>query len=84
MDFKIETGIPVPPLLRSPGQPAKHPFRLMAVGDSFFVPTADKKETQKKQSRIAGAVSTFQKTARNGSRFTVRQVEGGIRVWRTA
>ena len=69
--FVIEKGIPV---AKARGR-KKYPFGDMEVGDSFL---ADMSQRQ----RLANAACFYGK--RNNCRFTVRAVEGGIRVWRVA
>ena len=49
----------------------KYPWNDMEVGDSFFVPEADGK----------GASPAHRR--RYGEEHVTRQVEGGIRIWRT-
>ena len=53
----------------------KYPFAQMAIGDSFFV--ADISSL-----KLSSAASYWDK--RHGTKFTVRKVDGGVRVWRIA
>ena len=69
--FQIEKGVPIPGAGRSA---AKYPLAEMEVGDSFF--------TDVERDRIYTAVSYF--GYRNNKKFSVRKVDGGFRVWRTA
>ena len=71
-EFVIETGYPFP---EKRSRVSLYPWASMAVGDSFFIPGA----TYKKISPCARAA-----TLRNGKTFKCRNVEGGVRVWRTA
>lgn len=75
--YSVEKGISVPPSVTA----SRYPFKTMNVGDSFFVEVeADK--TMKAQSRISTASRAY--SAKNGGgKFTVRQVTGGLRVWKT-
>jgi hypothetical protein len=57
------------------GFKATYPFAEMEVGDSFFVPG-------KKSSQL-GNFCSYQRL-KTGRKFTVRQVDGGCRIWRTA
>lgn len=50
------------------------PLSKMEVGDSFFVPEGDLK-------RVAS--NAYGYGHRHGSKFSVRTVPGGVRVWRT-
>ena len=70
-EFKIETGIPIPPPQTGGG---RYPWRKMKVGDSFLVPG----KTQKTWNGVSAAHKM------TGFKFTVRTVEGGVRVWRIA
>ena len=70
-DFKVEKGIPFPRVR------LRYPFREMKVGDSFFMPCADEEKR-----RIARRLSSTTSNPKNGGRFTVRRVEGGVRVWK--
>lgn len=69
--MKVEKGIPAP-VLR---EVVKYPYEDMEVGDSFYVEggTLNKLCYQNRKAGIA-----------LGWKFTVRKVEGGVRVWRVA
>ena len=70
-EIAIDDGIPVPEDRRSAGRTERYPFSKLKVGQSFFVP----------------GIKTIGLTAvkkRTGFAFVLRQVEGGVRVWRTA
>lgn len=71
--FQIEKNIPIPGVA---ARNTKYPFLQLEVGDSFFVPCA---EEQKKsfRGRLAGRVVKIK-----DRKFTVRSVDGGMRVWR--
>lgn len=73
-EIKIEKGVPMP---KPRAQRAKYPWRELGVGDSFFVPGAARARCS------VGAVHSAQRIG-GGVRFTVRTVEGGVRVWRIA
>ena len=75
--IEIEAHIPVPPVNNNPKKQrnCKYPWHSMQVGDSFFV--AD------------FTVSSFCSTAysagrRHGKKYTLRSMDGGVRVWRLA
>jgi hypothetical protein len=69
MDYKIEDNVSMPaPLIRH-----AFPFRLMKVGDSFFVPP-EKIHSVKRAHQYA--------EKKLGIRLTFRSVEGGGRIWR--
>lgn len=73
--FKIEKNIPIPKADRGSGsgRNEKYPWSKMVPGDSFFVP-------QIKVSSIIG--SAWRASKRHNAKFTVRKVDGGVRVWR--
>lgn len=73
--IKIEKGVPLPV-----GR-GKYPWREMDVGDSFFVPDV----TGVKLSAAASAYTIrCRSTGKPVPKFSVRNVDGGVRVWRTA
>lgn len=65
----VEKGVPMPP-------PTKgiYPFGSMEVGDSF--------EAKATRGAVSAAASDYGK--RHGLKFSVRQIDGTIRVWRIA
>jgi hypothetical protein len=71
----IEKNIPIP-VGRKPGRSAdKYAiFSEMEIGDSVLV-TGVKAASVAHQARIVGKANEF--------KFTVRPVEGGVRVWRS-
>ena len=80
--IEIEQGIPMPPPRKSGGGGGnqKYPWGEMQVGDSFFVPKPPGMTLAQLQIRVNGSSSPAGK--RLGMSYTVRQVEGGVRVWR--
>lgn len=66
----IDRGVPVPPKAGRDG----YPYAELEIGESFFVPNAT--------TRQFSSPSQARKRLKRG--FTVRTVEGGIRVWRTS
>lgn len=76
MTYVIDTNIPMPtPIAERSTMPK------MNIGDSFFLLfEGDNKEEF--SGRIRSRVYAWSK--RSGQRFTVRIVDGGIRVWRIA
>lgn len=71
--FAIEDNIPPP--ANMVGRPSLYPYQALEVGQSFFVPRGDRKN-------ISVCISRYRK--KTGREFIVRQVQGGVRVWRTA
>lgn len=72
--FQIEKNIPIPTSDFGKGRPRIYPLGDMDVGDSFFTTSA--------RNKVASAVSYY--GLRNGKKFAVRTVDGGVRVWRVA
>jgi len=70
----IEIGVPMPPK-----RSHRYPWADLAIEDSFFVPGDDLNALQRKMTRLAA----YQKKT-HGRCYTVRQVEGGVRVWRVS
>ena len=75
--YKIEANIPVPAVVRAggAGRKPKYPFADLKVGESFLVP-------DKTMNKMGSTVTLARK--RTGRNFTLRNVEGGVRIWRTA
>ena len=72
--YEIEKGIPVPP---NSERATKYPWK-MAIGESFFVPFGEDEHaltTQRVRRSAAMAGPRYNK------KFTVREVDGGLRVW---
>lgn len=79
MSLVIEKGIPL--LAKSTGKATSaigDAVRKLEVGDSFLIPAEDK--TPKHRAIHA----YFKAEVKRGKKFATRQVDGGIRVWRTA
>jgi hypothetical protein len=75
--ISTESGIP----LKRPanhGQ-SKYPLNTMEVNDSFLVRVCHPTNRKKFQSAVLRAAWNIRET---GKRFTSRQVENGVRVWR--
>lgn len=70
--YEIENGIPIQSKLENL---RKYPLREMEVGDSFFIPSVG-------TNKIGGRFSYL--ALRLGIKITVRNVDGGVRVWRIA
>ena len=75
-DFPVESGVPMP---KEKGRYCKYPWRVMEVGDSFFVPGAP--DLDLKLHRVRALVSY--QHSKHPEYFEVRVVDGGVRVWRT-
>ena len=75
-EIKIEAGVPMPGDGRR-----RYPFHEMEVGDSFFVPHADK-SGRDLSTRVSNAAVKWGKI--HDCKFTIRQVDGGARCWRVS
>jgi len=76
MDFKIESGVPIPSNARI-GR-TKYPLDRLQVGNSFFVPLNDLK-------RAKNLRATFSSRAKKKGISVVSIADDtGVRVWRTA
>lgn len=72
--YEIEKGVP----LANKRGPTIYPLDGLGVGDSFRIPAADKAAARAIQQRLQGSFY-----AQRPKKFATRQVEGGLRVWRT-
>ncbi len=72
-DYEIEHDIKIP-------YKAKYPLADMSVGDSFCLPLNGRTATALQ--RLASTRVRYQ-GKKLGRKFTIRQVDGGVRIWRT-
>lgn len=77
--FEIERDIPIPKLTRR----GKYPFRLMVVGDSFFVPETDKERCR----RLTSILTACSRQGRGKGKFSTRTIKKdglpvGVRCWK--
>lgn len=75
MTYEIEKGVPLPI------GATKYPFREMQIGGSFFVPS-DGEPLARVRRRLSVSAHSFTRRCEASRAFTVRRVDGGIRVWR--
>lgn len=73
----ITKGIPIPP--KNCGTKSCYPLREMKVGDSFLVEVPAGERKAKFQVALCLAARRVE-----GKKFTTRQVENGVRVWRVS
>lgn len=74
--FPIDSDVPVPPARGN-----LYPFRHMAVGDSFLVPTTPTQPPCVVKTRLRSAIRKAQ-CRTPGFKGALRVVPGGVRVWR--
>lgn len=67
---KYETGVPIPAINRE-----LYRWKNMNVGNSLFFENANANSIH---------VVAWKAGKRHGYKFTVRKIDGGVRVWRTA
>lgn len=77
MTFEIEKGVPIPP---KKSKLNKYPFHAMEPGDSFLIPLPPEVDRRTFTVRVTVRVAAWRKAT--GYRFTIRTMEGGVRVWR--
>lgn len=70
----VESGIPLPNKGHVGAAP-KYPWAEMKVGDSFFV---------KGTTTRAFSAQVARRARMDGHKYSVRTVDGGVRVWRIA
>jgi hypothetical protein len=76
-EFKIEKGVPVP----SRRSGVSGAMYQLEVGESFFVLCENR---VRKQNTISTIGRDLAMKSGKPLKFTVRQVDGGVRIWRTA
>ena len=74
--IEIEKGVPIPPRKSGPKTVVRR--ASMEIGDSYFVACVSKQEASKE------AIAARTWGYGNGMKFSTRQVEGGVRIWRIA
>lgn len=77
MSFKIEKNIELPERYKKAHK--KYPLEEMDVTDSFFIPYKDEHQ-RTVQSRVSASITKYAKET--NTKFTIRSLEEGIRVWR--
>lgn len=85
--FVIERGLPVPPRMNATtrrGRKREYPFNSLGVGDSFVMTETTTVDKVKLQQRIIASAGTYRRKVAPGTKFTTRQTETGVRVWRIA
>ena len=78
--FEIEKNIEKPE--RRYGRKDKYRWATMEVGDSFFVGVDDASETNSALKRLSASGSSYARRHDPTKKFSVRTVEGGVRIWR--
>lgn len=76
----IDKNVPVPPPQQEDKFKARYPWDVMEVGDSFLVENEEGKTPRQLMQRLSPGAS--RQNAKTGKKFTLRIVDGGVRVWR--
>lgn len=77
--FTIQKGVPIPEIITKRKRTERYSFENMMVGDSFLYSTV---KTEGRQRYLGNAARNWAKYRKNGWKFTVRQTDEGIRIWR--
>jgi len=83
MTYTIEKGIEMPARKGGSGRPGKYPFSDMEVGDSFAVPVDDDQDVETRKQTVSNCARTWAKRNSLERTFSVREVGGVLRCWRT-
>lgn len=78
--FKIEKGVKVPPPKGGPHGASKYPLAALTPGDSFFV--KDGRDVRLISACLGGSIRNHIRNRNPKARFTLRTMDGGVRVWR--
>lgn len=83
--YQIDKHVPFEPVNRGPKRgTTKYPWPSMGVGDSvFFQHKAMPDGTFRSQTHLLQNAKNWANAARLRRKFSVRHVEGGVRIWRT-
>lgn len=86
MTFRLEDGVPVPPLAkarRPSGRKPKYPLADMVPSQSFLVPAIGEDEKNRVTRCITYSACALRKREGfAGWKFWTRHVDEGVRVWR--
>lgn len=72
--IKIDKNVPIPNIEGITGAKSIYPWRLMEIGDSFFI---------EKPPKYAGHMA-YDAGRRTGRKFANRKAGNGTRIWRIA
>lgn len=86
-EYKIETGVPVPAILRTKEHKWQSTMLALEPSQSFLIPTASDEESQKVALRVRERMNRFCK----GKMFITRRIKAspenpqmGVRIWRVS
>lgn len=78
--MEIEKDIPIPKKLLSTKRSCPYPLKEMEVGESFLVPNPDNLPLLQLRNQTNSKINYYNKDL--GYKFTIRNTEEGLRVWR--
>ena len=82
MDIKIEKEVPFPKKLFSSRAECPYPLSEMEVNDSFLVPNPDNLSINQLRNQVNSRINYHSKHLQDKRKFSIRQIEDGLRVWR--
>ena len=77
-NLQVESNIPIPSFKRGRGRQkgvSKYPFSSLEIGQSFFVPG-------NRRTSGGSIIASWYKSQGRDRIYTLRTVEGGVRIWR--
>ena len=82
MEYKIESNIPIPPIQRKPKNNALfNALSSLEVGQSFVIPIPEDGTTE--VHKVSNKLNYTKLHPPKSFSFTTREIDLGIRVWRT-
>ena len=82
MEYKIESNIPIPPIQRKPKNNALfNALSSLEVGQSFVIPIPEDGTTE--VHKVRNKLNYTKLHLPKSFSFTTREIDLGIRVWRT-
>ena len=82
MEYKIESNIPIPPIQRQPKNNALfNALSSLKVGQSFVIPIPEDGTTE--VHKVRNKLNYTKLHLPKSFSFTTREIDLGIRVWRT-
>lgn len=78
MTIEIEKNIPLPSVIF--GRKDRYPLKHMRVGDSIFIKFDADISPRYFRAKLSSLIGQWAK--RHNVKFTMRTIDGGVRVWR--
>lgn len=80
MEIKVDKDIPVPSKLYSSRTSCPYPLKELEVNESFLVPNPNNLPLPQLRNQVNAKLNYYSKTL--NYKFTVRNTDEGLRVWR--